>query len=168
MEDTNPERMGFEGKHAAAQLALGDDLWELHGAGQKVLEFSVGRTAADYEEHELLRALIAQMISIMADALHRIDKESPEHAHRLAAPGLHILNAALQHDGSAPPAAEVWSFVQNDLPTLVGKAAEELARWHEGEPTQTAPGTASRPARSQVDRQYEDDSQEPRNWEPAG
>ena len=104
-------------------------------------------------------------------ALHRIDKESPDHTQRLAAPGLHILNAALQHDGSAPPAAEVWAFVEQDLPALVGKAAEELARWHEGEPTQAMPEEAERAAkapRSKVDRQYEDDSQEPRDWDVAG
>ena len=120
--------MGFEGKGAAAQVSVGDDLWEMHAAGGKIVEFTGGRGLADFEQHEALRAVVRSMLGLMGQSLGRLGKAAPEIAARLDGPDLLELCARLEtaQDG------EVWGFVRAALPELLARTEAELTAWHEG------------------------------------
>lgn len=126
MQVPKPVRMGYEGKAAEAQASVGDDLWELHAAGVKVLEFTHGRKAAEFNESGVLRAAVTMLLGVMAAAAGRIEGESEEMATRLA--GIIELQGAARGDDEGA----TWRFVEGGLPELMARAAEELARWHGG------------------------------------
>ncbi len=128
MSDELPVKMGFEQTVSRAQAGVGDDLWEMHAAGAKIVEFTAGRGAETFAGNEALRAAVRSMLGVMGEALDRLGKAAPELAAKLDGPDLLELCGKL---GSATD-AEVWDFVQAALPELQGRAAEELAAWHEG------------------------------------
>ena len=130
-DEAKPEKMGYEGKAAQAQVSLGDDLWELHSAAAKITEVTAGRTLADYDESEVLRAVVTSMLRLMEAAALRIAKHSPELASRLEQRyELHVLVERLSVETLVSD-ADVWRFVQDLLPGLAAGAATELDRWHE-------------------------------------
>ena len=131
MNETKPVKMGYEGRLEAAQVSLGDDLWELHAAGAKIAEFTDGRTLAEYESHEALRAAAERMLTIMSEAALRIAEQSAEQASRLGdVAGLHSLAGRIAEQQTTN--AEVWRFLREVLPGLSADAQVELERWHEG------------------------------------
>ena len=120
--------MGYEGKTAAAQVSTGDDLWEMHAAGSKIIEFTTGRVPADFEASEALRALVRSMLGVMGEDLGRLGKTAPELAARLDGPDLLELCARLETALNG----ELWEFVQAALPELLARTEAELSAWHEG------------------------------------
>ncbi len=122
--------MGFEGKSAAAQASIGDDLWEMHAAGEKLAQFTEGRTLEDYAESEVLRAVVASMLGVMGGALERLAKAAPECAARVDGPDLLALCFGLGK-GTAEP-VEAWGFVRHALPELRARVLTELDAWHQG------------------------------------
>ena len=130
MEDESPLKMGFEGRAAAAQVAVGDDLWELHAAGSRVVGFTAGRQLAEYAASEALQAAVRVMLELMGSALGRLEKTAPELAARLDGPDLLELCAQMQEAKARDE--EVWGFVQAALPELLARTETELTAWHEG------------------------------------
>ena len=121
-------KMGFEGKTVAAQVLTGDDLWEMHAAGSKIVEFTAGRGLGDFEKSEALRALVRSMLEVMGADLERLGKTAPELAARLDGPDLLELCLRLE----TAQAGELWGFVQAALPELLARTETELSAWHEG------------------------------------
>ena len=116
-------KMGYEGKAAAAQVAVGDDLWEMHAAGMKIVEFTAGGTLAGFLAHEALRAAVRAMLGLMGDALGRLRKMAPATAAKLDGPDLLQLCERMDTVGDAA----VWAFVQAALPELLARTQTELA-----------------------------------------
>lgn len=132
MQVPKPVRMGYEDKASATPAQVGDDLWEMHGAGAKLMEFCGGRSQQDYEEMEVLRAAVAMLLGIMDSAARRVEWQSSETAARLS--GVGALHAVVGRLGDADKdgGEEVWRYLEGGLPELVASVAEELQRWHEG------------------------------------
>ena len=130
MSDELPVKMGFEQAGSRAQVGVGDDLWEMHAAGAKIVEFTAGRSEEAFAGNEALRAAVRSMLALMGEALGRLGKAAPELATKLDGPDL--LELCVKLDAGEGGDAEVWNFVQRALPELHGRAAEELAAWHEG------------------------------------
>ena len=128
MSDELPVKMGFEQAAWRAQASVGDDLWEMHAAGEKILEFTAGGDLAGFEAHEALRAAVRVMLGLMGEALGRLGRAAPELAAKLDGPDLLQLWGRMNEaeDG------EVWGFVRAALPELLARTQTELAAWHEG------------------------------------
>lgn len=132
MQVPKPVRMGYEEKTNATPVQVGDDLWEMHGAGARLLEFCAGRSVGDYERMEVLRAAVTMLLDVMDAAARRVERHSAETAARLSGVGaLHEVMGRLGAEGDASGEG-IWRFIESGLPELVGSAAEELQRWHEG------------------------------------
>ena len=126
--DESPIKMGFEGKAAAAQASTGDDLWEMHAAGAKIVEFTTGRGLADFDENPALQAAVRAILEVMGKALDRLKMTAPEITAKLDGPDLLDLCTRLE----AASNAELWAFVQAALPELLARTEAELSAWHEG------------------------------------
>ena len=132
MEVPKPVRMGYEEKTNATPAQVGDDLWEMHGAGAKLLEFCEGRSFGDYEQMEVLRTAAAMLLGVMDAAARRVERQAAETAARLSGMGaLHEVVERLGAEGKTSLEA-TWRYLEAGLPELVGSVAEELQRWHEG------------------------------------
>ena len=121
-------KMGYEGKAAAAQASTGDDLWEMHAAGARILDFTAGGDLAGFAAHEALRAAVRAMLGLMGQAFERLQTTAPELAAKLDGPDLLELCARTEEATDA----EVWAFVHAALPELLARTQTELAAWHEG------------------------------------
>lgn len=130
MQVPKPVRMGYEDKASATPAQVGDDLWEMHGAGAKLIEFCAGRSQQDYEEMEVLRTAVAMLLGIVDAAARRVEWQSAETAAKLS--GVGALHAVVERLGTAENGEEVWRYLEGGLPELVASVAEELQRWHEG------------------------------------
>ena len=124
-----PEKMGYEGRAVQAQVSVGDDLWEMHSAAGKISEFTLGRSLEDYRESELLRAVVASMLGVLAGALGRLAEASAATAARIDAPNLLELASALA--ANAASEKDTWAFVQHALPELAVRIQTELEAWHQ-------------------------------------
>ena len=118
-------KMGFE-RGGEQQARLGELLWEIHAAGEKIVEFTQGRVFADYAENEVLRAVVEKMLGIMGEALNEMRRGFPEQFAKLA--GAERIAEA----GAAPAEAKAWKVVEEVVPELVGQAREMLEEWHQG------------------------------------
>ena len=61
-------KMGYEGKAAAAQASTGDDLWEMHAAGTRILDFTAGGDLAGFAAHELDGPDLLELCARMQEA----------------------------------------------------------------------------------------------------
>ncbi len=124
LSDAPQPKMGFEGKTAAVQASVGEDLWEVHSAGGKIGEFTAGRGWEDFAESEMLRAVVRSMLEVMAGGLGRVMVAAPELGARLGGDVVMGLGAAGDK--------EVWRFVRDGLGELMVRVRTELEAWHEG------------------------------------
>jgi uncharacterized protein with HEPN domain len=53
-------------------------LWDAREVCRLVLEFSAGRSYADYEESALLRSAVERQLEIVGEALRRLSRLDPE------------------------------------------------------------------------------------------
>lgn len=129
MSDPKPIKMGYEGQAAQQQVKLGDCLWEAHSAGSRILEFTAGRTFADYAESEVLRAVVAKMLEIVGSALEEMQALYPEQAMRIE----HLAEAVGLKQRLAGEVEDkvIWGFVETSLPPLVAEVAVLLDEWHQ-------------------------------------
>jgi uncharacterized protein with HEPN domain len=123
--EIKPPKMGYEGNAGQAAASLGDDLWELHAAAQKIAEFTAGRTMREFREMEVLQAAALSMLQLMDTAALRIERQSPETGKRLE--DLAELHALVRK----PETDEVWRFIEATLPALVTASAIVLEEWHD-------------------------------------
>ena len=125
--EPKPPKMGFEEQAAQVAASVGDDLWELHSAAQKIAEFTSGRTLSDFSEVKILQAVALSMLQVMDAAAVRIESQSLEIGKRLE--GITELHALM---GGEPGADKVWQFIEGSLPALLSSAEAELEQWHSG------------------------------------
>ncbi len=100
-------------------------------AGDLIAEHLVGRSLADYEHDPLLRAGVERCCEIIGEALRRIERRDPGAVALI--PGYHDLidlREALDHGYDTVEHADVWRFVNEELPLLRDRVAALL---HEAE-----------------------------------
>ncbi len=119
-------KMGFEGA-AQQQAGLGEFLWEAYAAATKALEFTAGRSLADYSQHEVLRAAVESMLRIVAASLGDVREYFPDEAAKMPHAGEAI---ALGEKLGTGADASVWGFVQGSLGELVAEVQVLLEEWH--------------------------------------
>jgi uncharacterized protein with HEPN domain len=123
VNEAKTPKMGYEGKGAEAQARLGDCLWDAHSAGGKIVEFTSGRSLAEYEESELLQSLVEKMLEIMAEALVEMRRHFPEEFARLDG-GLRVIEVKAS-------GAEAWRVAQEVVPEMVVQLQTMLDEWHQ-------------------------------------
>lgn len=132
MSEKNPVKMGFEGA-GAADGGVGDLLWVVHAASVKILEFSAGNSLETFENDDLLRAAVGQMLVICGDQLGRMQRSFPEEFGKLEH-GVQVIALAddLQVDSSAVGSERVWRMVDEVVPDLMLQSRDLLEAWHGG------------------------------------
>jgi uncharacterized protein with HEPN domain len=120
--ETKPAKMGYEGKEIQAQTQLGDCLWDAHAAGGKILEFTTGRSFAEFEENELLRSVVTKMLEIMTEALSELRRHHAEEFSRLDAARL------IERAGGD---LEIWRLAMEVVPELTVQIQTRLEEWHQ-------------------------------------
>ena len=123
MDEPKTPKMGYEGKGAEAQARLGDCLWDAHSAGSKIVEFTLGRSFAEYEESELLQSVVEKMLEIMAEALVEMRRHFPEEFAGLDG-GSRVIEAKAA-------GVEAWRVVQEVVPQMAVQLQTMLDEWHQ-------------------------------------
>ncbi len=123
MSEAKAPKMGFEQAGSQQQTRLGDCLWDAHAAGGKIVEFTTGRSFAEFEDNELLRSVVGKMLEIMTDALTELRRHHPDEFAKLNGATALIERGA--GDG------EVWRVVKDVVPELTVQIQTRLEEWHQ-------------------------------------
>jgi len=123
VNEAKTPKMGYEGNGAEARARLGDCLWDAHSAGGKIVEFTSGRSFAEYEGSELLQSVVEKMLEIMAEALAEMRRHFPEQFARLE-DGSRLIEIQVGR-------REIWRVVQAVVPEMVAQLQTMLDEWHQ-------------------------------------
>jgi uncharacterized protein with HEPN domain len=103
-------------------------LEDMRLAAVDVQEFTSGQTEATYLDDRLLRSAVERQFEILAEALNRLLKQSPDIATRIT-DYRRIINFrnVLSHVYDEVDDQIVWRAVRDDLPVLLREVEELLA-----------------------------------------
>ena len=121
-------KMGFERAGELEQVKLGELLWDTHAASMKIVEFTTGRDYEDFTTNELLRSVVASMLTIIGNALHQLQSQFPDEFAKLSN-GNRLIEAASA--ATALPEDKLWRIVEEQIPDLVSESRAVLEDWHQ-------------------------------------
>jgi uncharacterized protein with HEPN domain len=94
-------------------------LWDMLTAARAVVEFTRGRTLAEYESDLLLRSAVERQIEIIGEAARRISKEFQDaHSEILWRP-IQAQRHVLAHDYGEIKHDRIWRVAETHVPELI-------------------------------------------------
>ena len=103
-------------------------LEDVRHAAQQIQSFAAGRSLADYQKDELLRAGIERFFIIIGEALSRLEKVDPSLLNQIADHRKIIgFRNVLVHGYEVIDDQVVWQTIQNHLPVLKDQVEKLLA-----------------------------------------
>ncbi|MEQ1891975.1 MAG: HepT-like ribonuclease domain-containing protein [Planctomycetota bacterium] len=95
-------------------------LHDMREAGRRVLEFTRGRTLADYRSDALLRSAVERQFEIIGEALSQLSKIDRETAEQIPERrGIISFRNILIHSYAAIDETLVWGVVESKLPEML-------------------------------------------------
>ena len=103
-------------------------LHDMREAGRRVLEFTAGKTLADFRTDILLRSAVERQFEIIGEALSQLSKIDREVAERIPERrGIISFRNILIHGYDKVDHDVVWDIVETDLPDLLREVRGLLA-----------------------------------------
>lgn len=92
-------------------------------SGRTIQGWCAGRTFADYEQDRQFRRAVEREFEITAEALTRLERQTPKLAGRIAAlPRIVGFRNRIIHGYDAIDHATVWGVINGHLPALLAEA----------------------------------------------
>ena len=100
-------------------------LWDMRNAAERILEFTNGRSYADYLADELLRSGVERKFEIIGEAMTRLIKVDIDVAHGISDHRkISRFRNALIHGYDSINDEISWGIVVNKLPVLLAELKE--------------------------------------------
>jgi uncharacterized protein with HEPN domain len=97
-------------------------LWHLADFCSAVLEFTSGRSIADYKADRMLRSAVERELSKLGEAMRRLRQVYPDISLQITdVPGIIGFRNQLIHNYPAIDADDVWEIVQQEIPRLLAE-----------------------------------------------
>lgn len=94
-------------------------LWDMLTAARAVVEFTQGRTLADYESDLMLRSAVERQIEIIGEAARRISKEFQEAHSEIPWRPMQAQRHVLAHDYGEIKHDRIWRVAEAHVPELI-------------------------------------------------
>lgn len=94
-------------------------LWDMLTAARAVVDFTRGRTLADYESDLLLRSAVERQIEIIGEAARRVSKEFQEAHSEIPWRPIQAQRHVLAHDYGEIKHERVWRVAETHVPELI-------------------------------------------------
>ena len=94
-------------------------LWDMLTAAQAVVDFTQGRTLADYESDLLLRSAVERQIEIIGEAARRVSKEFQVAHSEIPWRPIQAQRHVLAHDYGEIKHERVWRVAETHVPELI-------------------------------------------------
>jgi uncharacterized protein with HEPN domain len=95
---------------------------DIRRSAEFILQVTNGKTLEDYREDALLRAGVERHFEIIGEAMGRLARDDPETAARISDyPRIIAFRNLLIHGYDLIDHAQVWSVMEEHLPSLIGE-----------------------------------------------
>jgi uncharacterized protein with HEPN domain len=94
-------------------------LWDMLTAARAVVDFTRGRTLADYASDLLLRSAVERQIEIIGEAARRVSKEFQEAHSEIPWRPIQAQRHVLAHDYGEIKHERVWRVAETHVPELI-------------------------------------------------
>ena len=94
-------------------------LWDMLTAARAVVDFTRGRTLADYESDLLLRSAVERQIEIIGEAARRVSKEFQVAHSEIPWRPIQAQRHVLAHDYGEIKHERVWRVAETHVPELI-------------------------------------------------
>ena len=94
-------------------------LWDMLTAARAVVDFTRGRTLADYESDLLLRSAVERQIEIIGEAARRVSKEFQVAHSEIPWRPIQAQRHVLAHDYGEIKHERVWRVAKTHVPELI-------------------------------------------------
>src|SRR5580700_11112566 len=102
-------------------------LWDVKDAGEEILEYTSGKTLADYLADRQLRRSVERCFTIMGEAMVRIRLDFPaDHAKSVDATKVNGFRNHIVHRYDVVDDEEVWKIVEVSLTVLLAEVSRIL------------------------------------------
>jgi uncharacterized protein with HEPN domain len=95
-------------------------LWDMLTATRAVVDFTRGRTLADYESDLLLRSAVERQIEIIGEAARRVSKGFQEAHSEIPWRPIQAQRHVLAHDYGEIKHERIWRVAEAHIPQLIG------------------------------------------------
>ena len=103
-------------------------LWDIQTAAGAILEFTSGKTLAEYLENRMLRSAVERQFEIIGEALNQLCKLDRQWHDRIPdAAQIVAFRNLLIHGYASVNDRTVWATVEESLPSLLAVVTELLA-----------------------------------------
>jgi uncharacterized protein with HEPN domain len=99
-------------------------LWDIKNTGEEILEYTSGKTLADYLQNRQLRRSVERCFTIIGEAMVRVRQDFPSAYARLV-DSTKVVNFRnhLVHRYDVVDDEEVWKLVEASLPLLLAEVS---------------------------------------------
>ena len=105
-------------------------LWDIRRAAGLLVEFTRGKTFADYEDDVMLRSAVERQFTIIGEAMNGLARIDEPTAGRITEyQGIISFRNALIHGYATVDNQEVWDVIDADIPTLIREVDGLLAEY---------------------------------------
>lgn len=94
-------------------------LWDMLTAARAVVDFTRGRTLAEYEDDLLLRSAVERQIEIIGEAARRISKELQDAHAEIPWRPIQAQRHVLAHDYGEIKHDRIWRVAETHVPELI-------------------------------------------------
>ena len=94
-------------------------LWDMLTAARAVVEFTRGRTLAEYEANLLLRSAVERQIEIIGEAARRVSAEFQAAHVEIAWRPIQAQRHVLAHDYGEIKHDRIWRVAEKHIPELI-------------------------------------------------